>query len=288
MIAKHLEEKVQKDKQKIDYAGAITFTIGMSALLYWLLAGGASFEWKSAISYVLIAVSIMFLISFFRIELRHAEPMIPLKLFKNREILFANIISFLASMILIGITTYIPLWIQNVLHKGATLSGFVLLPMSLAWPIGAMLGSRLIVKWGAKKVSLLGVFIVMLGTFGLTLTSISTPIWVTAGITLLMGLGFGLSLTIFTIVVQSAVSWDLRGAATSSNTFVRTLGQTIGIALFGTYLNQQLNKSGSMDEVSLLSGAIGHIYIIMAVLALISFIFAFWVPARKNDMNEEH
>lgn len=286
IIGKNLEEKIEKDDRKIDYGGAITFTVGTTALLYLLLAGGSSFQWNSMMTYVLLIITIIFLAVFIRIQIKHTEPIIPVKLFHHREILIANLVSFLASAILIGLTTYIPLWIQSVLLKGATFSGFILLPMSIGWPLGATIGSRFLIKVGPKPVSLIGVCLVTLGSFALTFITISSPIWMMLGIILVMGFGFGLSITTFTIVVQSAVGWNLRGVATSSNTFVRTFGQTLGVAVLGTFLNQHVGGStDSSSEVASNSLAIGihNIFWIMAGIAVISLIVTFWVPKKRNE-----
>ena len=120
--------------------------------------------------------------------------------------------------------------------------------MSIGWPLGATIGSRFLIKAGPKPVSLIGICLVALGSFALTFITVSSPIWMMLGIILVMGFGFGLFITTFTIVVQSAVGWNLRGVATSSNTFVRTFGQTLGVAVLGTFLNQHVG--GSTDSSS--------------------------------------
>ncbi|SOB99146.1 EmrB/QacA subfamily drug resistance transporter [Ureibacillus xyleni] len=284
IIGKHLEENIEKQKRKIDYGGAITFTIGTTAILYLLLSG----QFNSMFTYVLLIVAILFLAVFVFIQIKHPEPIIPIKLFQYREILISNIVAFLASVITIGLTTYIPLWTQSVLHKGAMFSGFVLLPMSIGWPLGATFGSRLLIKFGPKPISLIGILLVTIGSFALTFITISSPIWMLLCIIFVMGLGFGFSMTTFTIVVQSAVGWNLRGVATSSNTFVRTLGQALGVAVLGTYLNQHIGVSTSSTSVSQvastsLEAGIHGIFIIMAGIALASLIVTFLVPKKKEQ-----
>lgn len=151
--------------------------------------------------------------------------MIPFQLFQHKDVLIPNLISLIASVILIGITAYMPLWIQGVLEKGAMFSGFILMPMSIGWPVGATIGSRLLIRFGSKPISLIGIGLLTVGSMALTIMGMTTPSWMILFIIFVIGLGFGLSMTIFTIIVQSAVDWNLRGVATSSNTFFRTLGQ---------------------------------------------------------------
>ncbi|RNB87978.1 DHA2 family efflux MFS transporter permease subunit [Brevibacillus nitrificans] len=284
LISKNLHEKLEKRARKIDYGGAITFTIGTTALLYALLTGGNEYDWNSPTMYLLLIVTVVFLVSFFAIQRRHPEPMIPIKLFHIREVSLPNLISFLASAILIGVTAYLPLWIQGVLKEGAIFSGMILMPMSIGWPIGATVGSRLLVRYGAKPISLLGIFLIVIGTFCLTLITMATPPWMILGMVFILGLGFGFSITIFTIVVQSAVDWSLRGVATSSNSFLRTLGQTLGVAVLGTFLNHQIGShadSNAQVPPEILAAGIHLNFIIVAVLAVVCLAITFWLPKKR-------
>ncbi|KQL44267.1 disulfide bond formation protein DsbA [Brevibacillus choshinensis] len=284
LITKNLHENLEKRKRKIDYGGAITFTIGTTALLYALLSGGNEYAWNSAPILTLLIVTVVFLVVFFAIQKRHPEPMIPIQLFRIREVSLPNLISLLASAILIGITAYLPLWIQGVLEKGAIYSGLILMPMSIGWPIGSTVGGRLLVRYGAKPISFLGILFLVIGTFCLTFITISTPPWVILGIVFVMGLGFGLSITIFTIVVQSAVDWNLRGVATSSNTFLRTLGQTFGVAVMGTMLNQQIashSEAGAQVPPAVLAAGIHQNFVLVTALALVCLVITFWIPKKK-------
>nr|WP_079912188.1 MDR family MFS transporter [Paenibacillus sp. 32352] len=290
IIAKSLQENLEKRKRKIDYGGAVTFTVGTTALLYALISGGNELSWNSAPMYILFAVSVVFLISFVWIQMRHPEPMIPVQLFHHREVTISNVVSFLASGILIGITAYLPLWIQGVLQQGAMFSGFILMPMSIGWPIGAMVGSRLLLRLGSRLISLMGIFLLVVSTLSLTFITISTPSWVILIMIFISGLGFGLSMTIFTIVVQSAVGWNLRGVATSSNTFLRTLGQTLGVAVLGTFLNQRIGtyaKAGEEVPPAILAGGIHGVFLIIAGLAVLSLLISFWIPKFKPEQETE-
>lgn len=289
LITKNLNEKIEVKERKIDYGGALTFTIGTSALLFVLLTGGSEIAWNSTIMYISIAVSVLFLSIFLFIQVRHPEPMLPIKIFKYREVSISNLISFLASVILIGITAYIPLWIQGVLQKGAMFSGMILMPMSIGWPLGATIGSRLLIRFGPKTISFFGILFLSIGSLALAFITISTPSPIILFIIFILGLGFGLSMTVFTIIVQSAVSWNLRGVATSSNTFFRTLGQTLGVAILGTFLNKQIhsytNAGGEVPPTILASGLHG-IFIMLAGISILCILIAFWIPKHNPNENE--
>lgn len=311
----YLHESFEKKKKHIDYWGALTFTIGMTSLLYALLSGGQTYAWDSAEIIGLFAITAISLILFFYIEARSPEPMLPLQLFKSRVIVIANLAGFFTSAILIGLNAYLPLWIQGILGQGATNSGLTLTPMSIGWPLGAILGGRLMLKIGSRMTNLIGMIALVAGSLWLSTVSLTTPQWIFVLIMLVVGFGFGFSVTVLSVVVQSAVDWSMRGAATSSNAFVRTLGQTLGIAVMGTFFNnvitdylvshakgtaisykkEDMNKLLNPDYAKnlpadvlalmreALSFALHHIYIVLAVISVLSLFVAFWLPDQKRD-----
>ena len=240
MIWVFLYEHFEKKKKYIDYFGAITFSVGIAALLYGLLSGGGTYAWSSPILIGLFAIAAVFLALFFVIEMRVPEPMLPLTLFKLRVISVSNLASFLISGILIGLNAYLPLWIQGILMHSATSSGLTLAPMSIGWPIGATIGGRLMLKLGSRKTTLIGMIALLGGSLWLSLVTMGSGQWQLVAIMLIVGFGFGFAMTAFTVLVQSGVEWNLRGAATASNQFMRTLGQTVGVAAFGTWFNQAI------------------------------------------------
>lgn len=240
MIVVTFHEKIERKKQKVDYAGAVTFTIGMTAFLFVLITGGQSIPWNSPWMYALIVIAVIFLAWFIGIERKVQEPMVPLELFMIRNISVSNLVGFLASAVLIGLNSYMPLWIQGVLGQSAKSSGLSLTPMSIGWLIGSVIGGQMLVKRGGRLTTSLGTTFVVIGATWLAFITGQSSIWMIILLTFVAGLGFGFSFTSFTIIVQTAVPWNVRGASTALNTFIRSLGQTLGIALFGTFLNQNI------------------------------------------------
>lgn len=308
MLWIYLDESFEKKKRHIDYAGAITFTIGMTALLYGFLTGGQEYAWSSAPIFGLFAVAGVFLAIFILIEIKSPEPMLPLQLFTIRAISVSNLISFVISAVLIAINAYLPMWIQGVYGQGATSSGLALTPMSIGWPLGAILSGWLMVRLSTRNTALMGLMLLILASLWLAFIGMNTSQFALIAIMFIAGLGFGLSVTVFTVTVQSSVDWNLRGAATASNSFVRTLGQTFGIAVFGTLFNAALGryiqehgmKAGTdMNQLlnpevaqqlpaqllaSMREGlayALHSVFLVLCVLAAVSLVAGFWLP-RKN------
>jgi EmrB/QacA subfamily drug resistance transporter len=255
MVGLWFQESFEKQKKPIDYPGVILFSIGLISLLFALQIGGESQQWTSNLVIGLFAAAVFFIALFLWVETKVSEPMVPLSLFTIRNIVIANAGGFILSAVLIGMTAYIPVWVQGILGLKATNAGITLAPMSVSWTIGAFIGGRLLVKRGAKVTSHIGMVFLLASCAGLIAANLeSTQIYL-MWITLLAGFGFGMTLTVYTVIVQSSVGWSMRGAATASNTLFRTLGQTVGVAVFGTYINQNnsrqlLDTRVSVDEMN--------------------------------------
>ncbi|KKO50867.1 MDR family MFS transporter [Paenibacillus sp. DMB20] len=308
-IYRYLDEKREPRKVQIDFAGAGLFTVGMTLLLFALAVGGEKFPWTSPAMLAILAVSVVLLTAFLIVEARAQEPMVPLQLFRIKDISVSTIANLLVSALLIGLTTYLPLWIQGVRGGNATMSGLTLAPMSIGWLFGSVASGRLITKAGSRKTALIGVIGLVIGAGGLAFVHESTPVAALLIYTFIYGLGFGYISTLFSIIAQSSVGYEMRGASTALNTFVRTLGQTVGVAVFGTWLNtsiarriaaepagsgisrEDMNKLLSPHgDVSLpgssgghlkhvLEGSLNSLFIVMAVIALACFA----IVARYNN-----
>jgi len=322
LIARYFHESRDKrEKTSIDVAGAAVFTVGMTALLFALATGGQYFSWSSPLLIGCFILAAVLLVTFVWIENRAAEPMLPLKLFRIRDITVSTVASILTSALLIGLTTYTPLWIQGVMGKNATLSGLTMAPMSIGWLFGSVFGSRLILTAGSRKTSVIGLAGIVIGAAGLAFMSGQTPHYVLLIFTFIYGLGFGYSTTVFTIIAQSSVGYSLRGASTALNTFVRSLGQTVGVAVFGTFINlsiagriarqpglehvgqedvnRLLTPEGSADMTQelwsqlkhVLEGSLHSLYVVMGVIAVISLVSVLalrnTVPSPEEETEAE-
>ncbi|HSU79287.1 MAG TPA: MDR family MFS transporter [Candidatus Angelobacter sp.] len=308
----------EKKKRKIDYFGAIAFTIGISSLLYALLNGGQGqkFAWNSGPIYTLFAVAVVFIVLFIIIENKVSEPMLPPSLFTLPVILVSNLIGFLASGVLIGVNVYLPMWIQVILGHSATSSGLTLMPMSIAWPIGSTLAGRYMYKIGSKFTAVLGAILIALGSTWLLALSLNSPYWYFVGLMIVIGLGMGYATTPTTVLVQSAVGWQMRGAATASNTFMRSIGQTVGVAVYGTIFNNVLinyskahmgsgMKGGSVSSTlnssnmknlppsavhaiqNMLSHALHNVFILSFILGAATLLVTLFLPSHSNVMKQQ-
>ncbi|MDP4160794.1 MAG: MDR family MFS transporter [Bacillota bacterium] len=269
------ETTIEKTKKTIDYWGAALFTISMGSLLFALISGGQLYAWNSVEIISLFIIAVIFLMSFLVVETKAKEPMLPLSLFKIPVIAVSNAVGFVASGVLIGVNVYLPIWIQTLLGHSATSSGLTLMPMSFAWPLASTLAGRFMYQIGSKITAVFGAVLIMAGSAWLLLVHTGSPYWYFVGVMIVVGFGMGCSFTPLTVLVQSAVGWNLRGAATASNTFSRSLGQTVGIAVLGTVFNNTLNKNGMAQGLHV-------VFILVFAISIVTLLISALLPSHRS------
>ncbi|MDP4086216.1 MAG: MDR family MFS transporter [Bacillota bacterium] len=236
-----LHENVEKKQHQIDYLGALLLTISISSLMYVLVEGG-HIGWKSPVSIGLLFLFLISLLLFIFQESRAVEPVMPFFIWKERSIFIANVTSLTTGIMLIGLSTFLPTFVQGVMEQTAIVAGFTLTAMSIGWPIASTIAGRMLISVGYRTTSIIGGVALIVGSIAfVTLSADTGPIWAALG-SFLVGVGMGLTSTAFIVSIQSTVSWQQRGIATASNMFMRNLGNTIGAALLGGILNAKLQS----------------------------------------------
>lgn len=275
-------ERHERNFAKVDYLGAGIFLLGLSSLLFAVLSG-SEYGWSSPFIVGMFAVSIVLLTVFFIIELRIDEPIIPLKLYKNKLIAILNMCALLAFSLVAMISVYLPMWIQRVLDHTATESGLSLMPMSIAWQVGSITVGFLLYRLGAKASVVTGAIIATTSISWLSMLQIESPYWFIIGIVIVMGLGMGFISTPATVLVQSVVGREYRGAATASITLMQSLGQTISVAVFGSILNAYTLGSDPLDIVPMADG-IRAIFAVGVGIAVTLLIIVCFMPRHRTIM----
>jgi EmrB/QacA subfamily drug resistance transporter len=236
-----LQENVEHRRAKIDYTGAILFSIAIISLLLILTYTDAS-------AWILTTLVLLFVVTgalFVRQEKRAAEPIISLNLWTRRLIAASIAATLLLGMALIGLTTILPIYVQGVLGRSPIEAGVVLTTLVFGWPLAVMMSGRLHKTFGIRQTVRAGSLIFPLGAiFLLFLRPDSHPALAGVG-SFLMGFGMGIISITATVLVQESVEWSMRGSATSSIIFSRSLGNTLGAAALGAILNIGIRHYGS-------------------------------------------
>lgn len=232
-IAFFYQESPVHTKQKIDWWGAITLVGAVVSVMFALELGGNEYAWDSKeIVGLFITFGVLF-VTFILIERRVSEPIISFPMFKNRLFTTSNVLGLFSGMAFITASVYIPIYIQGVLGGTATNSGLVLLPMMLGSVVSATGGGFLMNKWSYRKIMIVATSILALGIILLTtLTADTSRLFVTLYM-ILTGLGIGAT---FSVLSNSAIHHfdpSQRGSVNSTVAFIRSLGMTLGITVFG-------------------------------------------------------
>ncbi|WP_375455621.1 MDR family MFS transporter [uncultured Methylobacterium sp.] len=231
-----LREGVERRPRRIDVVGAALFTGAIAALMMALADAAAPTAATSAAGLAFVVASALFVLQ----ERRAADPMLDVRLWAQRPIATANAATLLSGMTVIGLTAFLPMYVQGVLRQSPLVAGFTLTLMVLGWPIGATLAARNFVRFGLRPTLLLGAALLPLGAAAFVALGPATAPAVAGMGSVVMGLGMGFLSTAAIVIIQDSVSWAQRGAATASNIFARNLGSTLGATALGAVLNYRL------------------------------------------------
>jgi EmrB/QacA subfamily drug resistance transporter len=233
-------------RHSIDWLGSVALIGSVVPLLMALSLGSTnpdnsnSYAWTSPQIVGLFALAIVFGGAFLWIQSRAAEPTIPLDLFRNRIFNVSMIIVFLTSMGMFGAVLYIPLFVQDVLMQSATNSGLVLTPMMIGVILVSIISGYLMSRTGHYKIlAIVGTFGVLVGLYLLSTMTVSTDNGTLVRFMIVLGLGLGSSMALFTIVVQNAFPVDRLGVVTASLAFFRSIGGAVGVAVLGSAMNNR-------------------------------------------------
>ncbi len=224
-----------ESKRYIDWFGAATLVGAVTPILVALSLGGSKdFPWNGANTLTLFAVGGVFLVAFIVAELLAKEPILPLDLFKNRIFTLSMITMALVGIGMFGAIINLPLFIQGVQGASATTSGNAITPMMFSLIVVSIVSGQILSRTGRYRVlGIVGTLALAGGMFLLSTMAVDTPTWQTVGYMLIIGLGLGIAMPIYTVIVQNAMPVERLGVVTAATTFFRTIGGTIGIAILG-------------------------------------------------------
>ena len=242
-----LRETVSTQERSVDVAGAGLFTVTVAALMVALTAGTAD----SRTTLIAAAICVVGAALFVRQERRARDPMIAFALWTHRSIAATNAATLFSGMAVIGLTTFLPMYVQAVMGRTPLVAGFMLTAMVLGWPIAATLGARNFTRFGLRPILIAGAALLPIGAVAFVVLSPTMSPLVAGLGSLVMGFGMGFFSTAAIVLIQDSVGWAERGAATASNLFARNLGSTLGATVLGAVLNASLARghAGSLNQI---------------------------------------
>jgi EmrB/QacA subfamily drug resistance transporter len=222
--------------RRLDWAGIATL-IGSIVPLLLALTWATELGWGAARVDSLLVMSVLMLVVFLFAESRAIEPLIPLNLFRNPVISICSICVFVLGMGMFGVIIYLPLFMQGVLQVSATQSGNLMMPLMMGVVTGTFVSGRTMSRLGTyKAMAVVGSVLVAAGTILFARMTATTPrLEVVAGM-IISGFGMGLLMPVYTVAEQNVAPRHQMGAATASTIFFRSIGSTVGVAIFGSVM----------------------------------------------------
>jgi Na+/melibiose symporter-like transporter len=235
-------------------------------------------------------------------ERRVAEPILPAELWHNRLLALSCLGSASIGGVMIGISAFLPTYVQGVMGRGALAGGIALTAMSVSWSAASVAAGRLMIRTSYRATAICGSFALIIGGIGfLAMTPGTGPAWATA-CAMIVGIGMGFCNTTNLVSSQAASTTGGRGSATSAILFMRIVGQSVAATLFGAVLNSALHFSSPRADIAnvlmqpalrrsltpaelaasaaAMSGALKYVYALVTLLAVIVLVLGWSFPAR--------
>ncbi len=297
----------------IDYLGAASVVTAVTSLLLFTAWSGPELGWFSATSVTLIALGAVFAVLFVFVELRAAEPIIPMELFAERTFSIASIFVFIVGIAMFGSLVFLPLYLQVVHGMGPTQSGLALLPMVVGLFSTSISSGQIMSRTGRyRPFPILGAATVTVSMLLLSRLEVGTPYWQAALVMWLLGAGLGFTMQVMVTVVQNSVSRRHMGTATSSVMFFRSMGGAFGAALFGAIMTSRLThylptgaRSGTGGDiannvqkiqslpgpahtviVTAFNSALSDVFMVAVPIVLIALAVSFFLPEKPLRARE--
>jgi EmrB/QacA subfamily drug resistance transporter len=306
MISLFLRERIEPRSHRVDYIGSILMMLSISALMLVLVQGSSL---PAATTWLVASAGVLGLAALMLHEARTREPMLPLELWRDRVIVIGSLGGGLAGAIMMGVSAFLPTYVQGALGRSPLMAGLVLGYMSVTWAFASIFGGRLMVRTTYRLVATLGALSLLISSIVLLLLTPERGVpWASAG-SLIMGVGMGFCNTAFIVSIQAAVPWAKRGAATSSCLFLRFIGQALGAASFGAVLNATIQHRAPGTErlvnlllnpasrdtldvsvqarlVELVSAGMRNAYWLAIAMAVVTLLLVLRLPARLSPAQQ--
>ncbi|WBG92629.1 MFS transporter [Pantoea piersonii] len=306
MLARFLPAHCIEEKpQPLNVAGSVWLMVSVSALLMALLQA----EW---LGYWLIAFLLLALFAGWQLkkhELRADAPLFPLEIWRSRLVIAGNIGNLIIGAAMMGISAFLPTWIQGITGGTPLQAGSALAMMSIGWPLASTLSGRLMLRTSYRFTAQLGALLLVAGSALLLLLRADSSLFQAGATAFVIGTGMGMTSTTFLVSVQNHAHYDIRGICTASIMFSRMMGSAVGTALMGAVLNlnlsqrlphaqdpvQQIMSAPTREALSsetlhhmvlAIAASLHWVFIVALVIALFALGVAWMMPRQRPEHAE--
>ena len=230
-----------RSQVRIDWAGIALLSGAITALVLLTTWGGSEFAWGSAVIVGLGVVTAVLLAAFVAVERRVDDPTLPLRLFRLPTFLIAAVVSLILGVALFGAITYLPTFLQVANGASASNSGLLIVPVMAGLLSASITAGQIITRTGRYRVfPMLGMAVASLGLFLLSTLDVGSSRWESGLYMFVLGAGIGLVMQVMVLATQNEAPISDLGVATSTVTFFRTIGGSVGVSIFGALFTSRL------------------------------------------------
>ncbi|HEX9336616.1 MAG TPA: MDR family MFS transporter [Pseudonocardiaceae bacterium] len=248
-----------RKRTRIDWAGAAVLSAGVTAVILVTSWGGDTYPWLSTPIVALSVAGVVLLTAFVMIERRAANPVVPLRMFRNPVLRVSVPLIFVVGFGMVGVATFNPLYQQVVDGVSPTMSGLRLAPLMLAMMCTSVVVGQTIARIGRYRwFPRVGGFLLIVGMFLLSLLTVGTSYGFQFAALAVVGVSLGLINPVLVLAAQNAVAPTDIGVATSTNTFGRTVGSSFGVAVFGAIFSTRLTAALAHGSTAAVAGGFVH------------------------------
>ena len=305
MFGLFLHERQMPRRHRIDYWGSALMMLGAGSLMLALVEAGNSAGAATIGGFAALGLAALVVLAAH--ERDAPEPILPLKLWRNRVIAISSFSGLTAGIVMMSINGFLPLYVQGAMGRSPTAGGAALGAASVSWTFASLAAGRLMIRTSYRQAAAIGGCSLIAGAVTLAGLDTGSSLWWAIAGSLLIGVGMGFCNTSFLVSTQASVGYGDRGAATSSIMFMRIVGNSVGAAVFGAILNFGVGRRvpgggsavnrllspstrGSLGagEIARLSHAIAaglhNVYLVSGGVAVICLALALALPARLSPV----
>ena len=276
ILAVTLPAQESYQQHAIDYLGAGLLAASLAAVVVVTDLGGVTYSYSSPLMIGLIVVAVAGLITFIVVEQRAKEPILPLRLFRMRDVWVTSAMGLIIGFALMGSVTYLPLFLQIVKGMSPTESGLRMVPLMGGTLVTSILAGQIASRTGRYKIfPIIGMTMVTLALFLISRMTTEMSNLTIAGLMLLLGFGLGFVMQMLIIAIQNAVEYHDLGVATSNAILFRFMGGSLGTALLGAVLATRLEATKS------LIASLDMVFLVASVVAAAGLLLSLLLPERR-------
>ncbi|TDT31322.1 MFS transporter [Naumannella halotolerans] len=281
IVLRRYQENVRATSLRIDLPGAITLTLGLSAVILAVLEGGNAWPWWSVPSVGIFAFGLVMLLIFGWVSRRSADPVVDLSLLARPLIITTTAVSAGVGGLMTGITSFVPTYLENSIGLAPILAGLAVAGMLLGWPLAATNAGRVYLRYGFRATVIIGSLIATAGAAVLVaVTPWPNPFTIGLG-GFVVGFGLGWTAAPGLIAAQASVGWNERAAVTGMNMFARSAGSAVGVAVFGAIATNVINKGAGEHDFATIVGATWWVFVATVVVAVGMVVAALLMPRES-------